>query len=364
MTRRRPFLHPVTRSSPPPGEFVETLIRRRILFVGGKGGVGKTTTASALAVLAAGQGRRCLLVSTDPAHSLGDVFGTRIGNRETPLSDNLTGLEIDPEAEAGRYIDGVRANMRDLVAPSMFGEIQRQMELARLAPGTAEAALLERVADLVAEGPTRFDLVVFDTAPTGHTLRLLSLPEAMAAWTEGLLKHRDRSGRLGDMLSRLGGNRRAGEADELGQLADEEATSGDRRDRIRELLLTRRRKFHRARRVLLDTETCAFLWVLVPERLPVLETRRALDLLQKFDLAVQGLVVNRVLPPEADGEFLASRREQERAHLDDIQRQFAGLPRIELPMLARDITDPETLARLARILAGQTTWQTAPASCS
>jgi arsenite-transporting ATPase len=330
---------------------IEGLLARRVVFVGGKGGVGKTTTASALSVLAARRGRRVLLVSTDPAHSLGDLFDQRIGSRETTLAENLVGLEIDPEAEAERHIETVTSNMRNLVAPAMFGEIKRQMDLARLAPGTAEAALLERVAELMIEARERFDLIVFDTAPTGHTLRLLTLPEAMAAWTDGLLKHRERSGKLGEVLSRLGGARRSTEGDELAQLGEPTEGGDSRADRIRAVLLERRRKFHRARRLLLDRTACAFVWVLIPERLPILETRKALDVLGKFDIHIEGIVVNRTLPAAADGEFLARRRSQERLHLAEIEQQFGGLPRLYLPLLEEDITDPEALGRLLEVMA-------------
>ena len=186
---------------------MQDLLERRILFVGGKGGVGKTTTAAALALLAAEQGRRVLVVSTDPAHSLGDIFARTLNDGETALAANLWGLEIDPDAAAERYINTVQRNMRDMVNPAMYGEIQRQMHLARLAPGTVEAALLERVSTLIAEARERFDLLIFDTAPTGHTLRLLSLPEIMAAWTDGLLKHQEHASKLGQALERLGGRR-------------------------------------------------------------------------------------------------------------------------------------------------------------
>ena len=104
------------------------LFDRRIIFVGGKGGVGKTTIAGALALMAADAGRATLLVSTDPAHSLGDVFDRRIGNEETSLGPNLTGLEIDPEAEAESHIATVKTSMKSLVAPKMYGEIDRQLE--------------------------------------------------------------------------------------------------------------------------------------------------------------------------------------------------------------------------------------------
>ena len=179
------------------------LFDRRIIFVGGKGGVGKTTTAGALALMAAESGRATLLVSTDPAHSLGDVFDTRIGNEETSLGRNLSGLEIDPAAEAESHIATVKMSMKSLVAPKMYKEIDRQLELARYSPGTMEAALLERMADLMAEARGRFDLLIFDTAPSGHTIRLLSLPEVLGVWSDGMLGHRDRSRPTGRNFRRV-----------------------------------------------------------------------------------------------------------------------------------------------------------------
>ena len=103
--------------------------------------------------------------------------------------------------------------MRSLVKPEMYGEIDRQMSLARLSPGAVEAAMLERMSELMVEAGAEYDRVLFDTAPTGHTLRLLSLPEIMAAWTDGLLRHRDRSDSWNKALGRLGP--RPGTGDDL-----------------------------------------------------------------------------------------------------------------------------------------------------
>ena len=324
------------------------LDRQTIIFVGGKGGVGKTTSASALALGMADRGKRCLLVSTDPAHSLGDLFDTQIGDRERALAPDLWGLEIDPEVQTDRYLESVKRSMRDLVQPEMYREIDRQMALTRLSPGAAEAAMLDRVTELMLDSPARYDLVVFDTAPTGHTLRLLSLPEIMAAWTDGMLRHRDRSDTLTrslEQLRRKGRKERAG--DELSYIDPVRAEEKDDRwSRIREVLVERRRKLHQARRLLLDAETTGFILVLIPEKLPILESRKALDLLRRYEVPVLGLLVNRVLPSKPLGEFMERRREQESCYLQEIEQSFAQLPRTEVPLLPRD---PEGVGGLRQI---------------
>ncbi len=328
------------------------LFDRRILFVGGKGGVGKTTVAASLALTAAKRGKRCLVVSTDPAHSLGDIFDREIGSRETALAPGLNGLEIDPDSEADRYLATVKQNMRSLVRPQLYGEIDRQMDLARHTPGAAEAAMLDRVADLMIDARGRQDLVVFDTAPTGHTLRLLSLPEVMAAWTDGLLRHQERSNHLGRVLRNLGGKR--GKRDDLSLIdgGDPPAEGGDTASRIQTVLLERRRKFHRARRLMLDADVTGFVLVLIPERLPILESRKALHTLRHFNVPVSAMVVNWVLPDHVDGAFFTKRREQEARYRAEIDETFASLRRIELPLLESDVQGIDTLERIGAMLTG------------
>ncbi len=328
------------------------LFDRRIIFVGGKGGVGKTTIAGALALMAADGGRTTLLVSTDPAHSLGDVFDMPIGNEETPLGPNLSGLEIDPEAEAERHIATVKMSMKSLVAPKMYGAIDRQIELARHSPGTMEAALLERMADLMVDARSRFDLLIFDTAPSGHTIRLLSLPELMAAWIDGMMSYRDRSRRLGELLKVF--SRDQSKEDGFGMIGGSQDEPDDSRDgRIKEILMTRRRKFHRARELLTDASTTAFLLVLNAERLPILESKKTLDLLSKFNVPVAGMIVNRLLPPDAGGDFLRERRLQEDEYREEIDQTFAGLRRIYLHLLPHDVHGVETLREIGEAMAEQ-----------
>ena len=331
---------------------MDHLFDRRIIFVGGKGGVGKTTIAGALGLMAADAGRTTLLVSTDPAHSLGDVFDIRIGNEETVLGPNLTGLEIDPEAEADRHIETVKMSMKSLVAPKMYGEIDRQLDLARHSPGTMEAALLERMADLMADARSRFDLLIFDTAPSGHTIRLLALPELMAAWMDGMLGYRDRSRQLGELLDLFG--KQHSREDEFGMVGgSKEEPDGSRDVQIRDILLTRRRKFHRARELLTDETVTAFLLVLTAERLPILESRKTLDLLSKFNVPVAGMIVNRLLPPDVEGDFLRERRLQEDEYRDEIDKTFKGLQRVYLRLLPHDVHGVETLREIGEALVQQ-----------
>lgn len=328
------------------------LLARRIVFVGGKGGAGKTTTASALALAAAERGRTCLVASTDPAHSLGDIFGAAIGDAETALAPGLTGIEIDPDRAAAAHIESIKERMRTLVHPRLYDEVNRQLDLAAQAPGATEAALVERVAELLAAAGSRFDLVVFDTAPSGHTVRLLSLPEVMGAWMDGLLRHRERSARLGAMLGPLGGAPRSG--DDLSLIdtpADHPRDSPEAR--INDVLTARRRKFLVARECLLDADGTAFLLVVNPDRLSILESRRVVDTLARFDLPVPALVINRVLPEtaEAAGSFIDARRAQERAYLREIDEVFPGLPQTVIPLRPDDVHGLDALRAIgARLL--------------
>jgi arsenite-transporting ATPase len=204
----------------------------------------------------------------------------------------------------------------------------------------------------MSDATTTHDRIIFDTAPTGHTLRLLSLPEIMAAWTDGLLKGRERSDELGAAVDRL---RKRAEArgDELSWFDDVDESPGDERAKqIREVLLERRRRFASARRLLLDPAVTAFVLVLIPEKLPILESVKARDVLARHRVPIAGLVVNRVLPDAPLGDFLERRRGQEREYLQRIDDHFADLPRVRVPLLARDVEGVESLREVGAHLLG------------
>lgn len=327
---------------------MQGLLDKRLLWVGGKGGVGKTTVAASLAVLAARRERRVLVISTDPAHSLGDVFDRELGDTPRRLLPNLDAMEIDPDAEVEAHLARVVTQMRRYAAPEMMQELERQMRLTRQSPGAQEAALLERLSRIVTDDEAPYDLVIFDTAPTGHTLRLLTLPEAMAAWTDGLLAHNRKSEELGKVLAHLTPKRGRDVATPFDDPKENALSDLDDKTRdVAQTLIERRRLFHRARRRIEDPAQTGFLFVLTPERLPILETARAVQALEAVNIPVAGTLINRVIPDMADGEFLRARREQEANYLARIDAQLAHLPRPRLPMLPSDVQGIPILEELA-----------------
>jgi arsenite-transporting ATPase len=300
------------------------LLDREVLFFGGKGGVGKTTCAAAMALAASRLGRRVLLVSTDPAHSTSDIFERPIGADPVELQTNLWGLEIDAAAESARYVREVKDRVGVLFGPSILKEAFRQIDLAASMPGAEEVALFDRMGGLIRGEDARFDLVIFDTAPTGHTLRLVKMPELMDAWIRALT--RSRRAMLG--------------------------VEGD--DNDDPILVSLRDRYERLRAMrarLLSGRTTAFVLVLIPERLPIEETSRALAQLDEMGVKIGGLVVNRVLPGESGDTFLRARRSQERVYLDEIDARFADRARISLPQYARDVYGLARLGPIANVLA-------------
>jgi arsenite-transporting ATPase len=304
---------------------------RRLTFFGGKGGVGKTTLAVAYATLLAERGERTLLVSTDPAHSTGDLLDARLSGEPTRAGDNLWAVEVDAAADAEEYVERIKQDARGSVSREVLSTVDKHLELAKSSPGTEESALFDRFVDLISLCPTEYDRIVFDTAPTGHTLRLLTLPALLSAWVEGVVRQREKVAGMERMLRNMAGDDSQGE------------------DPVLERLRERRERFHHARHRLLEDTT--FYLVLIPERLPIEETARSLKTLTGNGIEVGALLVNRVLPESADeGEFMHARLAQQREYLSEIESRFADRRTVRIEQDARDISDDHQLQTISRSL--------------
>ncbi|MBT2682464.1 ArsA family ATPase [Bacillus sp. ISL-37] len=309
------------------------MLEKKIYFIGGKGGVGKSTTSAAMALLLAQKGKKILLVSTDPAHNTGDLFHRNLsGGKIERATENLDVLEIDSEQESRNYINGVKGNLKGLVKATMLEEVNRQIDMAASSPGAEEAALFDKITSLILEEIANYDGIVFDTAPTGHTIRLLTLPELMGVWMDGLLERRKKV------------NENYAQWMNDGEIVE---------DPLYEKLNERKNRFKRVREILLDDTKTQYVFVLNAERLPILETAKAIDTLHEHGIHVNSIVVNKVIPDEADGRFMEQRRTNERVYLDEIKDKFKNQRQIFLPLLEHDISSLATLELISGLLGKQ-----------
>ncbi|WP_435177395.1 ArsA family ATPase [Halorussus sp. AFM4] len=283
----------------------------KFVFFGGKGGVGKTTVSCAYGLKCARAGQRTLVVSTDPAHSTSDVFDQQFGDDPKAVEgyENLWAMELDPDEEVERHMMEIKRTMSDQVSPAIVNEIDRQIELAHRTPGAHEAALFDRFIDVM-RNAEEYDRVVFDTSPTGGTLRLLSLPGFLESWIDRLLEKREQSIDLYEKAA-IGGR---------------DPRQKIEQDPIIARLVERKEMFEFAGETLRDDAT--FFLVLNPDELSIRETRRAVEDLTEYDLAVAGLVVNKIAPEPDEGEagtgatYLRERHRTEQERIRRIETEF------------------------------------------
>ena len=261
----------------------EILLNLNMVMFGGKGGVGKTTCASSSAIWAAEHGRNTLIISTDPAHSLGDSLGVDLPPgepKQIPGIANLTALEINPKANISEFRGLTNINPIDEMGmPDIMGGMPLMEDLLELTsmnpPGIDEALALLKMLEFV-ETEHNYDLIIFDTAPTGHTLRFLSLPETLSGWIGKLIKMRIKFGNMFGAIKRIFTREEKREDNSLKIL-----------ERLNNSILN-------ARDDLTNPLKNSFVIIMIPEEMAITETGRLLNELIKNNIPVSNIVINQL----------------------------------------------------------------------
>jgi arsenite/tail-anchored protein-transporting ATPase len=280
----------------------------RVLLFTGKGGVGKTTLAAATAASLAANGRKALVVSTDPAHSLGDALDVRLGASpsEVDTADGLFACQIDPRGLVDEAWGELRGHLRTVLAGAGVDELDAE-ELTVL-PGVEELLALAEVRRLASSGP--WEVVVVDCGPTAETLRLLSLPEAFAGYLERLFPTHRRVVR--GLLAGVAGT---GTVEKWDATADALSRLAEQLDSLRTMLS--------------DPSSCSVRLVLTPERVVAAETRRTLTALALQGIRVDSVIANRLVPSPGAARGTAATWLRTRRHEQDaVLAELTGIGEI------------------------------------
>jgi arsenite/tail-anchored protein-transporting ATPase len=300
----------------------------RYTFFGGKGGVGKTTIAAVTAAYLANQGRKTLLASTNPVHSLSSLLDQDVFGKKTAVNgvDNLEALEIDTKDAIARSKREIKEKVQWFLK---FAEISTKadefVEAATMNPAFEESAMFENMIDLIFED--EYDVYVFDTAPTANARRLLGMSKVYSLWVNKMVKSREEAQSLREILS---------------------ITKKKEDDPLMTYLVEFRKRIGEAEKLLTDPEKTAFFFVTLPEALPIAVIRRFISWFTDFGIPVGGVIVNMVIDEKDSAtvpEFVRNRIEMQGGYLQEIGKEFDGNVRAVLPLYDSEIRGVDSLKR-------------------
>jgi arsenite/tail-anchored protein-transporting ATPase len=317
--------------------FLEHPERQYVMF-GGKGGLGKTTFSAATAWWLAQQGKKVLVFSVDPQASLSDIFQQDIfGKGPVKIVDNLWAQEIDADRHIKEYQDEVRQKIRDMYGlDEVPPEIEDYIQATSAEPAMEESAIFDSVVDIVNEGD--YDYYIYDLVPLGHALYYLSMAKVYDEWIGKITQLREQMREYEEVAARM---KRQKEVDE---------------DQILGELQYIRNRINSASRILTDRTKTAFYFVVIPEQMILIDTKKAAELFARFDVPIGGYLVNRVIPEELGAQqipaYLRNRIAMQKGELDQIRQTFGPQVVGYVPELERDVTGLPMIERVAHLLYG------------
>lgn len=314
-------------------DFIDT----PIVFIGGKGGVGKTTVSSSIALKLAKQNKKTLIISTDPAHSLGDVLNTKLSSDIKKIDNFLYAQELDSKKITDEHFKNIEDTLRGYAKPEMFHKIKEHLELSKHSPGASEAAMLEAICNILVK-KSDFKHIIFDTAPTGHTMRLLAMPSIMSAWTDGLMSRQVNKQNLKNAAENFW-------KDKKSDKNPFSPTLQNRWDRAYEKLNQRKELFEKANIVLKQGSLCKVYLVLIPQILPLHETKRALKQLKDFKIECGGIFINQIIPPNQTEIFWKKQLEKQKQILTEIDT--LNVKKIFIQLSSKNLQGADELTNIA-----------------
>lgn len=306
----------------------------KYVFFGGKGGVGKTVMAGAAALWFAQQGKKTLLASTNPVHSLTSLLAQDVFGRQTPVTGvpNLFAYEID----TADTIEKSKREIREKIEWFLkFAEIKTKadefVESATMNPAFEESAMFENMIDLMFED--KYEVYVFDTAPTANARRLLGMSDVYSMWVNKMVQSRQEAMSLRELLSY--------------------SKKKQEKDPLMDYLLNLRTRMSHAKKLLTNAEKTAFFFVTLPEALPIAVIRRFIGWFDEFGIPVGGVIVNMVIDKQSVGpdapEFVTNRIAMQEQYLEEIWRLFPDVRAI-VPLFETEVKGVEMLKRTAQFL--------------
>ncbi len=312
-------------------KYVSDHQRLKYLFFGGKGGVGKTALAGATAIWLAKQGRRVMLASTNPVHSLSGLLGQNVFGKPTAVNGvpNLWAFEIDTKDTIERSKQDIRDKIQwFLKFADISTKAEEFVESATMNPAFEESAMFENMVDLMLGG--EYDVYVFDTAPTANARRLLGMSQVYSLWVNKMLKSRDEARSLRELLS---------------------FTKKKEADPLMDYLVSFRDRMGKAREMLTDSAQTAFFFVTLPEALPIAVITRFIGWFRDFGIPVGGVIVNMIIDKkqvnDKSPDFVKNRVAMQDRYMTEVWEKFDGMVRANLPLYEKEVRGLETLSTMA-----------------
>ncbi|WP_048148824.1 ArsA family ATPase [Palaeococcus ferrophilus] len=319
----------------------------RVLFFIGKGGVGKTTTSAAVSVGLAEHGYRTLIVSLDPAHNLGDVFMTKLTDKPKRLTENLYAMELDMEKLIRNYLKHLEENLKHMYRYLTVINLEKYFEVLSFSPGIEEYATLEAIRDILKEGD-EWDIIVFDTPPTGLTLRVLALPKVSLVWVDKLTELRKKILERRRMIGKVHGERKfVVEGQEF------KLPSKEEEDPVMNELTAYREEIEFVDAILTDPDRTTVVAVMNPEMLPLYETERAHESLKKFRIPMRLVVINKVIELEEEVPKIRVKMDAQKNVLREVEERFRGMDVVKVPMFEEEPRGMEWLKKVGGLVLGE-----------